>query len=64
MSQLLETFDLLTLADAAELLHCSKAHICKAVSGTSSRVPTDSGRFTWPQKAHTQRVITSVDREQ
>ena len=36
MSQLLATFDLLTLADAAELLHCSKAHICKAVSG---RVP-------------------------
>lgn len=29
----LESFDLLTLADAAELLHCSKAHICKAVSG-------------------------------
>ncbi len=36
MSPLFETFDLLTLADAAELLHCSKAHICKAVSG---RVP-------------------------
>jgi len=29
----LESFDLLTLADAAKLLHCSKAHICKAVSG-------------------------------
>jgi hypothetical protein len=29
----LESFDLLTLADAAELLHCSKAHIGKAVSG-------------------------------
>ena len=29
----LESFDLLTLADAAELLHCSKAHFCKAVNG-------------------------------
>jgi hypothetical protein len=29
----LETFDLLTLADAAKLLHCSKAHISNAVSG-------------------------------
>jgi hypothetical protein len=28
-----ESFDLLTLADAAKLLHCSKAHVCKAVSG-------------------------------
>jgi excisionase family DNA binding protein len=31
-----DTFDLLTLADAAELLRCSKAHVCKAVYG---RVP-------------------------
>jgi hypothetical protein len=28
-----QDFDLLTLADVAELLHCSKAHICKAVAG-------------------------------
>jgi excisionase family DNA binding protein len=33
MSSLADKFDLLTLADAAELLHCSKAHICKAVRG-------------------------------
>jgi hypothetical protein len=26
-------FDLLTLADVADLLHCSKAHVCKAVAG-------------------------------
>jgi len=26
-------FDLLTLADVAQLLHCSKAHVCKAVAG-------------------------------
>jgi hypothetical protein len=32
----LKEFDLLTLADVAALLHCSKAHICKAVAG---RVP-------------------------
>jgi excisionase family DNA binding protein len=32
----LESFDLLTLADAAELLHCSKAHVCKAVNGRVS----------------------------
>jgi excisionase family DNA binding protein len=29
----LDSFDLLTLAEAAELLHCSKAHVGKAVSG-------------------------------
>jgi excisionase family DNA binding protein len=33
MSNLADKFDLLTLADAAELLHCSKAHVCKAVNG-------------------------------
>ena len=32
----LRDFDLLTLSDVAELLHCSKAHVCKAVAG---RVP-------------------------
>ena len=29
----LAEFDLLTLSEVAELLHCSKAHICKAVAG-------------------------------
>src|ERR1039457_1102700 len=29
----LHDLGLLTLADVAELLHCSKAHVCKAVSG-------------------------------
>jgi len=33
MSELGDKFDLLTLADAAELLHVSKAHVCKAVNG-------------------------------
>jgi hypothetical protein len=28
-----EDFDLLSLADVAELLHCSKSHVCKAVAG-------------------------------
>lgn len=32
----LDAFDLLTLADVAQLLHCSKAHVGKAVAG---RVP-------------------------
>ena len=32
----LNDFDLLTLADVAQLLHCSKAHVGKAVAG---RVP-------------------------
>ena len=36
MSTFSDQFDLLTLADAAALLHCSKAHIGKAVRG---RVP-------------------------
>jgi len=36
MSIFSDHFDLLTLADAAALLHCSKAHICNAVRG---RVP-------------------------
>ena len=26
-------FDLLTLAEVATLLHCSKAHVCNAVAG-------------------------------
>ena len=26
-------FDLLTMTDVALLLHCSKAHVCKAVAG-------------------------------
>jgi len=29
----LAEFDLLTLAEVADLLHVSKAHICKAVAG-------------------------------
>jgi len=29
----LDDFDLLTLAEVAKLLHCSKAHICNAVAG-------------------------------
>jgi hypothetical protein len=28
-----QDFDLLTLSDVAKLLHCSKAHVCKAVAG-------------------------------
>jgi helix-turn-helix protein len=39
MTTLFESFDLLTLADAAELLHCSKAHVCKAVSGRVAGCP-------------------------
>ena len=33
MLTVLQDFDLLTLAEVAELLHCSKAHVCKAVAG-------------------------------
>jgi len=33
---ILSDFDLLSLAEVAELLHCSKAHVCNAVAG---RVP-------------------------
>ncbi len=29
----MEGTDLLTLADVAKLLHCSKAHVCNAVAG-------------------------------
>jgi hypothetical protein len=29
----LAEFDLLTLAEVAKLLHCSKAHICNAIAG-------------------------------
>lgn len=36
MSVLGDKFDLLTLADVAELLHCSKAHIGKVVDGRVS----------------------------
>ena len=33
MNTLLHDLGLLTMVDIAELLHCSKAHVCKAVSG-------------------------------
>lgn len=33
-------FDLLTLAEVAELLHCSKAHICNAVAGRLPGCPS------------------------
>ena len=39
MPSALESFDLLTLADAAALLHCSKAHVSKAVSGRVAGCP-------------------------
>jgi len=29
----LNDFDLLTLSEVAELLHCSKAHVCNVVAG-------------------------------
>lgn len=32
----LAEFDLLTLAEVAKLLHCSKAHVCNAVAGRLS----------------------------
>jgi hypothetical protein len=35
----LAEFDLLTLAEVATLLHCSKAHICNAVAGRLSGCP-------------------------
>jgi hypothetical protein len=34
-----QDFDFLTLADVAALLHCSKAHVCKAVAGRVSGCP-------------------------
>jgi hypothetical protein len=36
MSELGDKFDLLTLADVAELLHCSKAHVGKVIDGRVS----------------------------
>jgi hypothetical protein len=37
MSNLADKFDLLTLSDLAELLHCSKAHVGKVIDGRVSR---------------------------
>jgi hypothetical protein len=36
-------FDLLTIAEVAELLHCSKAHVCNVIAGrvsSCSPIPT------------------------
>ena len=33
MSMLSDKFDLLTIADVAQLLHCSKAHVGKVIDG-------------------------------
>ena len=35
----LDDFGLLTLADVAELLHCSKAHVCNMVAGRVNGCP-------------------------
>jgi len=35
----LSDFDLLTLSDVARLLHCSKAHVSKAVAGLVNGCP-------------------------
>jgi hypothetical protein len=35
----LDAFDLLTMAEVAKLLHCSKAHVCKAVAGSLRGCP-------------------------
>jgi excisionase family DNA binding protein len=35
----MQTFDLLTLAEVAEVLHCSKAHVCNAVAGRLRGTP-------------------------
>jgi excisionase family DNA binding protein len=29
----MNAFDLLTMAEVAKLLHCSKAHVCNAIAG-------------------------------
>lgn len=36
-------FDLLTMAEVAKLLHCSKAHVCNAIAGRlagCTRIPS------------------------
>ena len=35
----LSDFDLLTLSEVAELLHCSKTHVCRAVAGRVAGCP-------------------------
>ena len=32
-------FDLLTMAETAKLLHCSKSHVCKVVAGRVAGCP-------------------------
>ncbi len=54
MSGIGDKLDLLTLADTAELLHCSKAHVCKAVNGRV-RGCVDSVRVAWPPSIDTPR---------
>jgi len=34
-----QDFDLLTMSDVAQLLHCSKAHVCNAVNGRVQGCP-------------------------
>ena len=50
MSNLADQFDLLTLADAAALLHCSKAHVGKAVNGHRRRA-----------HAHGSEIVVAMD---
>ena len=49
MNTLLHDLGLLTMADVAELLHCSKAHVCKAVSGRVRGCPPTSAIVSRPR---------------
>ena len=58
----LHDFGLLTLADVAELLHCSKAHVCNAVAGPCAGLPAHSCRVARSPKARAPRIPALVDR--
>ncbi len=57
----LHDLGLLTMADVAELLHCSKAHVCKAVSGRVRWLSADTGSFARSPKAGAQGNPLDVD---
>ena len=57
----LQDFDLLTLAEVAALLHCSKAHICNVIAGRVPGMPCYSRRAPRTPEAGTARKPRLVD---
>ena len=61
----LHDFDLLTLTDVAELLHCSKAHVSNVIAGrVSGCPPIPAVRLGRRKLVRRETLITWVERNE